>query len=1009
MVPLVLAQTQRTRPQVKLTLEQQKAVDTIEGPVMVIAGPGTGKTHVTALRVAHILRKTHMRPSNILCLTFSVSGATAMRERLRTLIGPDAYGVTIATIHGFCNDIIASHPIIFDTWSALEKVSDVERYRIVNRSIDALLPDCALVNPKSPYRRTREILDRIAQVKREGKTLGDLLEATAALAQEIEGKSREGTKVHERDLLAVRKVREFSELFRLYQEALERTQRYDYEDMILYVLRALEEHEWLLQSLQERYQYVLVDEFQDTNGAQCRLIELLTTYTTLDHEPNLFVVGDDDQAIYRFQGANLLNLQRFRERFPRAPIIMLATSYRCSQPILDAAGSLIAKNTERLVGRIPGLRKDLISLSPVPFLPAGRQVPTAAGEGSIPTLYRVPSDSVEPWVMADLVEERMKKGTRPKDIAILTQTNAELLPTAEVFRVRGIPVDMRGKVDLLSHPLVCQTLAILRAIENPLESARLAGAIACACFGCHPADCGQLFAARRERGCTLHEVLLELERGEWRLQLHDADSLLAARDTLLDLHQKLPSRTVVETVERLLKECGLLPPPPPTPPPCGGEGRGGFDPLAFAPLQAFFDYIKYRAYEQPNYTFTLLMADLELYGNPEYQGLRLTYEMPHTTEDGVQLMTAHQSKGLEFDCVILPNFREGHWDRRRNPPSLMLPEHLLFGWGKEQKSFEQGQDERRVCYVAMTRARQELLMTCAREQTRGEVLRSVSPSSFFAEAGAVPEVDRAAEKPEQLSTLLRDPVRSIDTEFQAFLRERLKSFTLSVTALNHFLDDPQKFLTLDLLQTPQSKEANLCYGNAVHAALRQWGLSVQKGCPLTIDAFLREFRRYLDERELLTAKERENLLHLGSTALPRYYAKRLSGRTPIIHSVEKGISAHIPSPHDSIPLKGLLDRIDLAYPDSSSATVIDYKTGHVQTEKNIREGDYFRQLTFYALLLEHAHIPLEPRSFILDFVGEREEEPLERSFVITEQEKKDLQKLIRDVWRKVTALDFTPL
>ena len=985
----------------KLNSEQRRAVDAIEGPVMVIAGPGTGKTQVTALRVANILRKTHMRPGNILCLTFSVSGATAMRERLRTLIGPDAYGITIATMHGFCNDIIGSHPVVFDTWSALEKVSDVERYRIVNRALDALLPDLALVNPKNPYRRTREMLDRIAQVKREGKTLEDLKRAADLLEG---GLSKVGTKTYEKDLLAVRKVREFAELFLRYQEALEKTQRYDYEDMILYVLRALEEHEWLLQSLQERYQYVLVDEFQDTNGAQCRLIDLLTTYQALANEPNLFVVGDDDQAIYRFQGANLLNLLTFRERFPRAPVIVLTTSYRCSQPILDAAGLLIAKNTERLVGKIPGLRKDLhAATTPHPS-------PLLKGEGIVPTLYHVPSDTTEPWVMADIVEERLVKGTSPQNIAILTQTNAELLPIAEVFRARGFPIDMRGKVDLLSHPLVYQAMAILRAIENPLESSRLAGALACACFSCHPADCGRLFAARRERKCTLHDLLLELERSEWRLQLYNVDLIIAARDILLDLHQKLPSRTVVETLEHVLKECGLL-----SQSPVSSPHPSSTDPLDFLPLQSFFDYIKYRAYEQPNYTFDVFMADLDLYGNPEYQGLRLTYEMPHVAESGIQLMTAHQSKGLEFDCVILPNFREGHWDRRRNPPSLMLPEHLLFGWEKEQKSYEQGQDERRVCYVAMTRARRELLMICSREQTRGEKARAVSPSAFFAEAGELPEVDLAPHEPERMSTLLKEPLRNIDDEFQAFLRERLKSFTLSVTALNHFLDDPQRFLALDLLQTPQSKEANLCYGNAVHAALRQWGLSVQKGCPLSLEEFLRSFRRYLEEREVLTAQEHENLLHIGSTALPRYYAQRLSGKTPIIHSVEKGISAHLPLPagegwgEGHIPLKGLLDRIDLLSPDSSSATIIDYKTGHPQTEKQIRDGDYFRQLTFYALLLEHAHIPLEPRAFTLDFIGEREEDPIERSFVITGQEKKDLRKVIADVWRKITALDFTEL
>jgi DNA helicase-2/ATP-dependent DNA helicase PcrA len=136
----------------RLNKEQQQAVETVEGPVMVVAGPGTGKTQVLAMRVANILKKTHAKPGNILCLTFSTSGASAMRERLRSLIGPDAYGVTVSTIHGFANDIIQQNPIVFDDWSALEQISDVERYRQINKIIDDLMPDLVLVSKKQERR-----------------------------------------------------------------------------------------------------------------------------------------------------------------------------------------------------------------------------------------------------------------------------------------------------------------------------------------------------------------------------------------------------------------------------------------------------------------------------------------------------------------------------------------------------------------------------------------------------------------------------------------------------------------------------------------------------------------------------------------------------------------------------------------------------------------------------------------------------------------------------------------
>ena len=959
----------------KLNHQQKKAVDIIEGPVMVIAGPGTGKTQVSAMRVARILQKTQMRPSNILCLTFSTSGAVAMRERLRGLIGSDAYGVTVSTIHGFCNDLITSHPEVFEEWAALEKISDVERYREMNKIIDQFLSHTKLINKKNPYLRTGEILSRISQLKREGNT-GRL--ELSRIAQEyrvvMEGKSKEGTKVHAKNLLTAEKFREFTDLFCAYQEMLRRTDRYDYEDMVLFCLEALcpgGANDWLLSSLQERYQYILVDEFQDTNGAQYQLIERLSTYDNIDHQPNLFIVGDDDQAIYRFQGANLTNLLSFHARFPQCPLVVLTTSYRSTQPILDAAGALIAKNTERLIGKIEGLQKEIVAFH--------------KGISSRPKLLLSPSDTKEPWIVGDLIEERLKSGQKPEEIAVLTQTNAELTFFYEVLRARQIPVSMRGKADLLSHSKVRQAIAILKAVHQPSESSVLASALGCACFGCHPADLGQLFHRRHEEKKSLLDVLL---------YYHDITTIIKARDTILDIHNKIPTRTIIETLEHVLKGCNLLP-----------SKDGPIDPLEFAPLQELFDRLKYRAYEQPSFSLDVFLSDLEYYQMSEYGELRLSYELPHLSECGVQLMTAHQSKGLEFETVILVNFREGHWNKRRNPPSIHIPEDLLFGWSRDQRSYEQSQDERRVAYVAMTRAKKELIFTCPRELTAGEKLKSVSPSAFFAEAGDLSEEDRALRKPEEAAILLHTPVRILDAEFKAFLHARLKDFRLSVTALNHFLEDPQQFLEIDLLQVPQSKEWSLIYGNAVHWALRKWGTGVQEGGHLSLQDVLGHFEYYLSEREILIEKERQRLMTLGRESLPCYFDQRLGSVTPFIYKVEFPITTYL----GDIPLRGLIDRIDLEGPQSARASVIDYKTGRPKSEKEIKDDGYFRQLVFYALLLEHGQPLLRPEWFILDFVGEGEHGPIERRFQVTESDKKELSSVILDVWKKIHNLDFSPL
>ncbi len=970
----------------KLNEAQRKAVDTIEGPVMVVAGPGTGKTQVLSMRIANILQKAHVGPRSILCLTYTNSGATAMRERLRSLIGAPAYSITINTMHGFCNDVIAQHPHVFEQFHALEQISDVEQIRLVNTIIDQLMPDLEIVNRKSPYTRSKDILGRISQVKREGVSLEALRTAAEQYEQELSGKSKEGTKAHEKNLATARKFYDFIDIFEKYQEQLRQSQRYDYDDMILHVLQAFEEEDWMLQNLQERYQYMCIDEFQDTNGAQYKLIEKLMMPRTAEDFPNVFIVGDDDQSIYRFQGANLKNILAFHKRFPQAPVIVLTTSYRCSQPILDAAGRLISQNSERLVGHIPGLTKNLRSGA-------------VEKEGPLPILLRSPSDVMEPWMIADLVEEELKAETKPTEIAILTQTNNELRPIYDVLKARGIPVQMDGKVDLLAHPLVLQTLSILRGVHNPQNNPRFGAALSAPCLGCHSADLGRLFMLARQKDKSVADLLLDLDDPSSDVSLqswHDKECLIKTRDTLFSIHQNVDNNTLAGTLERILHECHLLP---------DTEHGEIFDPLDFAALQAFFEYIKHRSYEVTSFGFEQLLRDIEIYTSDDYK-LRLSYVLPHLTQEGVQLLTAHQSKGLEYEVVFLANFRDGHWDKRRNPPSVSVPEDLLYGWNTDQKIIEQHQDERRVAYVAMTRAKRKLIFACCLEITTGSKARDVSPSGFFVEAGPLPEETRGVRNPETASTLLQRPPLKIDEAYETFLRERLKDFRLSVTALNHFLEDPLLFLERDLLQSPQLMEPSMVYGSAVHGALKRWGMSMQDGLPLSREQFLGEFRNHLVDREILTEGERKRLIKQGEENLPRYYEQRLLSAAPVIYKVEYPISTFL----GDVPLKGTIDRIDLDHSDSAKATIIDFKTGKPKTENQIREeGDYFRQLTFYALLMELGMPMYEPVGYVLDFVGEGTEHPIERKFLISQSEKEELKKVIEAVWKKIQNLDFTKI
>lgn len=971
----------------RLNEAQRQAVDQIEGPVMVVAGPGTGKTQVLSLRVANILKNTQVSPRNILCLTFTVSGATAMRERLRSLIGPAAYGVTINTIHGFCNDVIAQYPQVFDAFSSLEQISDVEQVRSMNAIIDSVMPDLELVNRKNPHARTRDILARVSQVKKEGVTVERLRSVADEYESVMENKSKEGTKAHEKDMAAAQKFRDFVLLYEKYQEMLLRTQRYDYDDMVLNALKAFTDEDWLLLNLQERYLYVLVDEFQDLNGAQFSVIESLIRPRTPEDKPNIFVVGDDDQAIYRFQGANLENILSFRDRFPDALTVALTVSYRCTQQILDAAGRLIGCNTERLVGTIDGLSKDLISGSSV--------------TGTEPLLLHSPSDTAEPWLIADRIEDALQNGIQPSEIAILVQTNRELKPIYDVLEAREIPVQMDGKVSLLDQSPVLQTISVLHAVRDPYDNPHFCAALSSKGLGCKPADLGRLFHESRKRQESVYGLLLSLDDPASDLVLlpwNDRDALLHARDILQELNQQLSNRTIVETLEHILKQCGLLP---------NVDAGEPVQPVQFAALQSFFAYVRDRNYEQKNvFGLDHLLDDLTLFEAGE-NGLRLQYAVPHLAQEGVQLLSAHQSKGLEFDMVILPNFRDGHWDKRRHPPSVSIPEDLLFGWQSDQRSYEQSQDERRVTYVAITRARHTLIFTCPDALTSGGTKpRAVSPSGFFVEAGPLPDEQGILRHPERASTLLYEVLPDMDEQFKAFLRERLQDFSLSVTALNHFLENPRIFLERDLLQMPDIKSESLIFGNAVHTALKKWGMRMQEHRQSGKIEFLQDFQTFLEEREIMTKNVRENLLRHGHEILPRYFDERLVDQQPYVSKIEFPIQIHM----DDIPLKGTIDRIDLEKPDSVNAIIIDYKTGRPKTEKQVRDdGDYFRQLVFYALLLEQGLPILRPVKYVLDFVGEGTDHPITREFVVSDAEKYELRSLIALVWSKIINLDFTPI
>src|SRR5436190_3476881 len=357
----------------RLNEMQRLAVDTIEGPVMVIAGPGTGKTQILASRVGKILLDTDAQPENILCLTYTDAGVVAMRKRLLQFIGSDAYKVNIYTFHAFCNDVIQENLSLFEK-TALDPISDLERIELFKELIDSFPKNHPLKRYRGDvYFEINNLQQLFSAMRREGWTPISINEKideyiTSLTIRDEFVYKRKFKEFNAGDLKKDKieeekekkeKLRAAVNEFDRFQQMMRKRNRYDFDDMINWVIKAFEENKNLLAGYQEKFLYILADEFQDTSGTQNRIIELLINYWD---RPNVFVVGDDDQSIYRFQGANVENMLTFANTYKTDLLkVVLVDNYRSTQSILDISKTLIDRNNERLIRKIEGLDKELIS------------------------------------------------------------------------------------------------------------------------------------------------------------------------------------------------------------------------------------------------------------------------------------------------------------------------------------------------------------------------------------------------------------------------------------------------------------------------------------------------------------------------------------------------------------------------------------------------------------------------------------------------------------------------
>ncbi len=1055
--------------------------------MLVIAGPGTGKTQLLSARVANILTKTDTLPQNILCLTFTESGAANMRERLSSFIGKEAYGVSIGTYHNFGSTVLRQYPEFITDANLERPIDSIMKKEVLMAIIDKLpyssplksqkysLGDLAgtiselkrgLLSPESVQKIADEnkkqitqlspiIADIFSDLKRMPgklskampyytKTLKALSkyptnslagiatdELSRALEQAAEDGSTKPLTKWKNDWLYKNSAGDFgftrpflnekfgalAKVLSSYNQALDSKGLYDFDDMILRTIKALQQHEEFKLNLQEKYQYILLDEFQDTNAAQFEIVQLLSDNPVHEGRPNIMAVGDDDQAIYAFQGAKTSNMIDFANSYRNTAVVNFFFYFFWDHVFLHLAHNIAEQIESRLHSELEGVKKTL-----------------KASAGKLPEQAQIErhefaSSSEERSWIAEKVSELIQSGVEPNEIAVLAPKHKYLEAMVPYLNHKSIPVSYEKRENILNTPVVIQLMMmsnLLLAIDSKNQSLQnhlFPQVMSLPFFQIPISDIWKINWAvgRRE------------ENRSWALVAIEEDSLKSPVWLMLGLAGQLKIRTLEGIFDVLIGSEALK--------------LEGFDKPLRSPLKNY--YFSSTAKEENALAYYEALSHLSVIRSKirEHQASRedhltlddftkfikaykvadeplLNTHPIAQSESAVKLQTVYRAKGLEYEHVFLLSCLDSVWGNKIRGGSnrLSLPANI-----RHIRHAGDSEDERlRLLFVAITRSKQGLYLT---SHSLGETGKETTPIKFFDERKHQNKTVSTI-LPQRVALVNKEPGQSLEIAargielswnspdtmitptLKSLLEGRLAQYQMSPTHLNTFIDmewgGPEVFLLNTLLKFPQAPGINGEFGSAIHASLEWYQNKLNSSGKKPTDKqaisyFTEDIsRRYIPENEMKLLIER------GRVALTKYLALRAQ----IFHSTDlpeqsfgnEGVfsgEAH---------LAGNIDRLEIDK-ENRQIVVVDYKTGssYQKWKSDLKLLKYRQQLYFYKILVENSHTyaGYKVDEGRLEFIEPDENGDINTlTLTFQDQEMAELKKLITAVWSKIKNLDF---
>lgn len=1063
----------------KLNSAQKQAVDAIDGPVMVIAGPGTGKTELLSVRTANILQKTDTLPENILCLTFTDSGANAMRTRLAEIIGKDAYKVAVHTFHSFGTNVIdqngqyfyqganfhaadelSSYEIMHEIFEqldynnplakklddqhtylsdSLKVISELKKSGLTNDELLAILDENNAVIEKAEQLLSPIFVERVnkktalqaakhitaIRLSNGGIVLPTAVPLSVVMADSLESATNEAISSNSTKPMTAwksqwfqkdakgnfvlksrdrqTKLRSLCFVYGQYLNDMQKHTLYDFDDMILRVVHAMEVFNDLRFNLQEQYQYIMVDEFQDTNMAQMRILHNLTNNVAQGDTPNIMVVGDDDQAIYSFQGADISNIINFQINYPRAKQIVLTENYRSTTDILDSARDIILQGTERLENRIKGIDKSL----------------TAVNKTTKASVYFHQAESISDerhWLVND-IKSQIKSGKKPNSIAVFTRRHAEINNLLLYFSQAGIAVNYERRdnvLDLAPIKLIEQLSLFLINLANGLHddaNALLPEILAHKSWAIEPLDLWKLSLKAFDNHTRWLDIMALIPKF---VPLHNWLISTASLITDTPLEQMLD--IIIGNPNSQVKNSD-------------SDFTSPFYKYFFSDEKMaenpdeFLIYLEalrtiraklrdYRPDNAPTLSTFIDFIALHRKIGSTISAIRRSVQ----ADNAINLMTAHKSKGLEFETVYVINAVDTVWGERARTKNRLInyPENLPLAPAGETD------DERlRLFYVAITRAKKQLHISYSLNDDNGKgTLRAVFLLSDKWKPQPIILPTNYERLLESAQLAWYQPISVPSTvQMRELLMPKLDKYKLSVTHLNSFLNvtrgGPSMFLLHNLLRFPQAMGPNASYGTAIHQTLQ----NAHSHIALTskrqaIEDIVSNFESNLKSKHLMK-KDFQDFLQKGSDALRVFLDNKYS-----TFSDHQQTELNFANQHSIVGSAHITGKLDLTDIDNKTKTVsvTDYKTGKPaaswtgKTEyEKIKLHNYKQQLLFYKLLVENAR---DYRGYKVNSATMQFVEPSLAGDILSididfdNAELERFTKLINAVWTHIIKLDL---